>query len=265
MLKEGIHVFLAEYAFSCISKHQECFESRGWKCSFSNLQTRFIIFKLKNLVYISWIIKTAIKVCILYFVHCFTAFAYALTWKWLRPEWPLVLVHSFITCPLACTVRLCSEGTDPALSLHEAQCRQAVLWPRGFVHTHTRTKTHKQIQQPRAVLYEGISVNIQWQWRCWWPCEVEALLRAWCSLISTTNIQERSELVILVKAPAATLSLGCHITVATHWGQAYTSAGEVKSGRRAWQVWCKFMWACVFKCAHVGPSVSIRSCSVYQE
>lgn len=70
----------------------------------------------------------------------------------------------------------------------------------------THTKTHKQKQQPKGVPYEGISANIQWQSRCWWPCEVEAVLRAWCGLISTASVQERSELVIPVKAPAATHS-----------------------------------------------------------
>lgn len=107
------------------------------------------------------------------------------------------------------SVQLWSEGTDSALSPHEAQCRQAVFRPQGAVNTHT----HTQRLQPRGVLDEGISVNIEWQRRCWWPCEVEAVLGAWCWLISTANIQERSQLVIPVKTAFPPASCSCWDTL----------------------------------------------------
>lgn len=131
----------------------------------------------------------------LYFIHFYTDAG----GSGLNDQLSLSSLSSVV--PRHVVVWLWSEGTDLALSRHKPQCRHTVLWPKGVMSMHTLT--HKQREQPRGILYEGISVNIQWQSRCWWPCEVESVLRAWCWLISTTNMQERSELVILVKTPPA--------------------------------------------------------------
>lgn len=115
------------------------------------------------------------------------------------------------TCPCSVFHRLGPGMQCLAVVLRN---RPGIVTPQGSMQTscvvaqgsHAHVQTHKQKEQPQGALYEGISVNIQWQSRCWWPCEVEAVLRAWCGLISTTNIQERSELVIPVKTPTATHS-----------------------------------------------------------
>lgn len=85
------------------------------------------------------------------------------------------------------------QGGGGGVSLVEQRrhCDSSLLCANSLFGGHTPTPTHNKRQMPGGILCEGISVNIPQQLRCWWPCEVGALLNEWCRLISSTNIQER--------------------------------------------------------------------------
>lgn len=206
---------------SCFSKHYSSLDVGG---VYSTTCTCFRISKLKKCGIYCVKLKVSESMPALYLIRCFIVFVHIkVVQAWMNtcpcPLFSsLIPWHAVFDCGLEEQTRHCHFTR---LNADKLCCG-----PReSCVHTHTQT--HKQGQQPKGALYEGISVNIQWQSRCWWPCEVEAELRAWCWLISTTNIQERSELVIPVKTPAATHSPGA-ILLLQHTEEIDSGRGSEK-------------------------------------
>ena len=83
---------------------------------------------------------------------------------------------------------------------------------------------------------------------------MEAVLRAWCWLIRTTSILQRSELVIPVKTPAAT-----HIPLTAH----YCCSTQERLILLQWGGMCSVRMSVRFMCLYVRAS-SIGNCSVDQ-